>query len=238
MNKKTPVVRGSAIIVAAGASQRMGGIDKVFTPLAGKPVLAWVIEVFQSCGLIDEIVLVLARENVSRGRQMVLQSGWNKVTNVCPGGPRRQDSVREGMAHLGPCDIVAIHDGARPCLTPDLIERGIAGAAVYGAAIAAVPAPDTIKKVNADGEVVETLERNDLWVIQTPQVFKIELLKKAYENISKDVTDDAALVERLGYKVRVYMGSYQNIKITTPEDLAIAEAILLRRSQNPEFSSQ
>lgn len=223
------ILRAGAIIVAAGDSRRMAGTNKVFVPVAGKPVLSWVLETFQSCPGIAEIVMVLAGESVSRGRQLVLDNRWTKVSNVCPGGPRRQDSVREGLRHLGDCPIVAVHDGARPCVTSDVIERGIAGAAVFGAAIAAVPATDTVKRVSREGEVIETIPRNGLWLVQTPQVFLTDLLRKSYENVSGDVTDDAALVERLGHKVKVYMGSYENIKITAPEDLVIAEAIIKSR---------
>ncbi|MBI4330245.1 MAG: 2-C-methyl-D-erythritol 4-phosphate cytidylyltransferase [Chloroflexi bacterium] len=223
------MLRAGAIIVAAGDSRRMAGTNKVFVPVAGKPVLSWVLETFQSCPGIAEIVMVLAGESVSRGRQLVLDNRWTKVSNVCPGGPRRQDSVREGLRHLGDCPIVAVHDGARPCVTSDVIERGIAGAAVFGAAIAAVPATDTVKRVSREGEVIETIPRNGLWLVQTPQVFLTDLLRKSYENVSGDVTDDAALVERLGHKVKVYMGSYENIKITAPEDLVIAEAIIKSR---------
>ncbi len=229
MGDAAPLGSG-AIITAAGASQRMKGVDKVFAPLAGKPALAWVVEVFQTCSLIKEIVIVLAKEKVSRGREMAQQAGWNKVTHVCPGGPRRQDSVCEGLQHLGPCDYVVIHDGARPCLTVDLIELGLAEARATGAAIAAIPASDTVKQVDSQKEIVRTIFRNEVWLAQTPQVFKVEILKKAYQKVAEDVTDDAGLVERLGHKVRVYMGSYQNIKITTKEDLALAESILLRRS--------
>lgn len=219
----------SAIIVGGGASQRMEGIDKLFTPLAGKPALAWSVEILQSCPLVKEIVIVLAKQNVPRGKEMVSQAGWNKVTGICTGGPRRQDSVHEGLKHLGTCDYIVIHDGARPCLTIDLVEQGLAEARFTGAAIAAVPASDTIKQVNSQKEILRTVPRNEIWLAQTPQVFKAEILKKAYEILAEDVTDDASLVERLGYKVRVYTGSYQNIKITTREDLKLAETILLQR---------
>lgn len=221
--------RVAAIIVAAGSSRRMGGIDKVFAPLAGKPVISWALETFQDSSVIDEIVLVLARESVSSGKQMVLKAGWSKVSSVCPGGLRRQDSVREGLRHLAACDIVMVHDGARPCVTSDLIERGVSRASASGTAVAAVPVNDTIKRADPAGTVVETLDRSGLWAIQTPQVFKTEILQEACEKVSEDVTDDAALVERLGLPVKVYMGSYQNIKITTPEDLLLAEAILSKR---------
>ncbi len=221
--------RVAAIVVAAGSSRRMGGIDKVFAPLAGKPVISWALETFQNCPVIDEIVLVLAKESVTPGKQMVLEAGWSKVSSVCPGGVRRQDSVREGLRHVAASDIVVVHDGARPCVTPDLIVRGVTQASSLGTAVAAVPVNDTIKRADPAGTVVETLDRSGLWAIQTPQVFSADILREASEKIQDDVTDDAALVERLGHQVMIYMGSYRNIKITTPEDLLLAEAILSKR---------
>lgn len=225
-----------AIIVAAGASRRMQGVDKVFTEVGGQPLLVRVLAVFQSCSAVDEVVLVLARKNVERGRRLVRERSYSKVTAVCHGGPRRQDSVREGLRRLMNCDWILIHDGARPCVTADLIERGLLAAQQTGAAIAAVPVKDTVKIVTRRGFIQQTPERQSLWIAQTPQVFRRDLISEAYREADDKVTDDAALVERLGHKVEVYMGSYQNIKVTTPEDLAIAE-VLLRNSDKPSFDS-
>ncbi|MFC1930319.1 2-C-methyl-D-erythritol 4-phosphate cytidylyltransferase [Chloroflexota bacterium] len=213
-------------MVAGGSSSRMGGYDKLFHPLAGKTALAWVIDVFQNCPLVQLIVLVLSRENMSRGEEMIARAGWSKVYRPVPGGPRRQDSVWEGLKNLHGCDIAVIHDGARPCITADLIERGVAEALTSGAAIAAVPLTDTIKRINAENEVEHTVEREGLWVVQTPQVYKIDIIKNAFRKIKRDVTDEANLVELSGHKVKVFPGSNRNIKITSREDLAIAEAIL------------
>jgi 2-C-methyl-D-erythritol 4-phosphate cytidylyltransferase len=223
----------SALIVAAGTSTRMGGIDKVFAPLNGEPLLAKVITVFQDCNFIDEIVLVLAKKSLERGRTLVKERGWSKVVAICSGGQRRQDSVKEGLRRLVDCDWVIIHDGARPCVSTDLIERGLAAAQKTGAAIAGVPVKDTIKIVSRRGFVQETPARQCLWAAQTPQVFRYDLIAEAYRQANDEVTDDAALVEKLGHRVEVYMGSYHNIKITTPEDLAVAGVLLQNQGTQP-----
>ncbi len=126
-----------AVIVSAGTSSRMGGVDKIFADVAGQPIIARVLDVFQGCSLIDGIVVVLSKSNLERGQHLVRESGWSKVIDVCAGGARRQDSVREGLSRLKGCSWVLVHDGARPCVTPDLIERGLAAAQKTGAAIAA-----------------------------------------------------------------------------------------------------
>jgi 2-C-methyl-D-erythritol 4-phosphate cytidylyltransferase len=223
--------RVGAIIVAAGKSERMGGTDKVFASLAGKPLLAHVVEVFESCPAVDQIVVVLSDANLQEGRKLAGEEGSSKIVEVCPGGDRRQDSVAEGLARLGDCDWVVIHDGARPCVSADLIERGLSEAWETGAAIAAVPAKDTVKRVGADMLIQETPDRRSLWMAQTPQIFRRDIITKAYGDRKQDVTDDAALVESLGSSVKVYMGAYDNIKVTTPGDLALAEHILARPNQ-------
>ncbi|MCL0080495.1 2-C-methyl-D-erythritol 4-phosphate cytidylyltransferase [Dehalococcoidia bacterium] len=215
-----------AVIAAAGQGQRMSGVDKVFAELGGKPLLARVLDTFQECLVVDEIVLVLGEENLERGRGLVGSHRWPKVTAICPGGERRQDSVKNGLQRLRDCRWVVIHDGARPLVTSDLIERGLAEARESGAAVAAVPVKDTIKRVSRDGWVKETPERDSLWTVQTPQVFLFDLIFRAHQEITEDVSDDATMVERLGHRVKIYRGSYENIKVTTPEDLALAEVIL------------
>ena len=217
-----------AVIVGAGASRR-AGFDKVFAPLGGLPVLAHSLQAFAACDAVDQIVLVLAQGNLARGEQLVSQHDWPKPVRVCLGGPRRQDSVAAGLAQLQSCDWVAIHDAARPLVTPDLIARGLAEAAVVGAAIAAVPVTDTIKVVGADRIVRDTPPREALWAVQTPQVFRYDLLVAAYAAAEGEVTDDASLLERRGQPVRVYLGSRENVKITLPGDLALAEFFLERR---------
>jgi 2-C-methyl-D-erythritol 4-phosphate cytidylyltransferase len=224
MNNKPKV---GAIIVAAGGSRRMGGIDKVFAPLGGKPILARVIDTFQKCKLIAQIVVVVSRKDIEKGRQLVAGGGFDKVTDVCLGGRRRQDSVAAGLKKLKGCDWVVIHDGARPLVTVDLIKRGLEAAKETCAAAAAVPVTDTVKVVGDNEIVCETPPRQNLRAVQTPQVFHLDIITRAYQQASGDVTDDASLVEQAGYKVKLYMGSYDNIKITTPDDLSLAE--LLRR---------
>ncbi len=214
-----------AIIVAAGESKRMGGVDKVFALLGGKPLLGRVIDTFQGCSAINQIVVVLSEQNLERGRKLVAEQGWSMVADVCPGGRRRQDSVVAGLSRLSHCHWVVIHDGARPLVTMDLIERGLEAAKETGAAVAAVPVTDTIKVVGDDAIVHQTLPRRNLWSVQTPQVFRIDMITEAYRQAKDDVTDDASLVEQLGYKVKLYTGSYDNIKITTPDDMALAEIL-------------
>jgi 2-C-methyl-D-erythritol 4-phosphate cytidylyltransferase/2-C-methyl-D-erythritol 2,4-cyclodiphosphate synthase len=207
----------------------MGGVDKIFTELGGRPLLARVLDTFQKCPVVDEIVLMLGEENLERGRELVNIHPWPKVTAICPGGRRRQDSVKKGLQRLRDCRWVVIHDGARPLVAPDLIERGLSEVRESGAAVAAVPVKDTIKRVSPDGFVQETPERDALWAIQTPQVFLFDLIFRAHQEITEDVSDDATMVERLGHRVKIYKGSYENIKVTTPEDLALAEVILRRK---------
>jgi 2-C-methyl-D-erythritol 4-phosphate cytidylyltransferase len=226
MNNKQPKV--AAIIVAAGDSQRMEGIDKMFAPLGGRPVLARVIDTFQNCRRIDQIIVVMNSKNIEQCRRMVAAEAesWNKLRDICLGGKQRQDSVVEGLKRLKEGEWVVIHDGARPLVTAELIERGLEAAKETGAAVAAVPVTDTIKFVNSSEIVRQTLPRQNLRAVQTPQVFRIDVIKNTYKYTTGDVTDDAALVEKAGYKVKLYMGSYDNIKITKPDDLAVAEALL------------
>ena len=219
--------RAVAIVPAAGQGSRLGGTDKVFSSLAGRPLLAYCLEALQDSPLIDEVVLVL--RDPGKGKRLIQAEGFSKVKNICPGGPRRQDSVGEGLKHVARCDFVLIHDGARPFLTEKLIRDGIEAARETGAAGAAVPVTETIKVAGQNGLVEATPPRASLFTAQTPQVFRPDVLRRAHEKPSEDVTDDASMVERMGLRVRLYPGSYDNIKITTPEDLAVAEALLKRR---------
>jgi len=216
----------AAVIVAAGSSERMGGTDKVFSVLDGKSVLVRVIEVFQACHRIDDIVIVLNQQNLKEGKRLVAEEGWSKVKGVCEGGKRRQDSVLNGLNCLGNCDWVVIHDGARPLVTAEMIVRGLEAAKESGTAVAAVPVTDTIKLAGADDFVMGTPPRRNLWAVQTPQVFRFDIISEVHRRAEGLATDDAALVEKSGYRVKLYMGSYDNIKITTPGDLALAEILL------------
>ena len=217
--------RVGAVIVAAGESQRMGGTDKVRAPLGRKPLLPRPINTFQESPLVDQIVVVVSRKNEEWCRRLVAEEGWSKVSDVCTGGRRRQDSVAAGLGQLDECDWVVIHDGARPLVTVDLIKNGLEIAGETGAAVAAVPVSDTIKLAGDDKVVQETPVRQNLWAVQTPQVFRFDIIAEAYRQTEHEVTDDARLVEQLGYKVKLYTGSYDNIKVATPDDLAIARLL-------------
>ncbi len=212
------------IIAAAGISARLGQ-DKLFLPLGGKPVLAWSVDACQSHADINQIVIVLHKNNIDKGQRLACKRNWAKVKQICPGGERRQDSVYAGLKCLADCRWVLIHDGARPFLTAAMITDGLSAVMDTGAAAAAVPVKDTIKFCREYNIVTSTPLRTNLWSVQTPQVFRFDIIHAAFREISTDVTDDAALVEKLGSEVKLYMGSYQNIKITTPEDLSLARLI-------------
>src|SRR6266542_6476674 len=214
-----------AIIVAAGSGTRMAGDDKLFTEIAGRPLLAHAIAPFQECASIDRIVLVMAPLNLKRGRELVERYGFTKATALVKGGERRQDSVRLGLEALGECEYVAVHDGARPLVTLELIERGLHAARETGAAAPAIPIADTVKEAGPDGIVLRTVDRSRLWAVQTPQVFRYDLILRAHHEVSEDVTDDAAMVEALGERVRLFEGSRANLKVTTAGDIKLVAAL-------------
>ena len=230
-----PGERLAAVVVAAGESTRMAGVDKIFTPLLDVPVIAHSAEAIESSPLVSDWVLVLPKDRVGRGKYLARSRGWSKLTCVCAGGPRRQDSVRLGLERLSRAEgfWVAIHDGARPCIGSDLLERGVEAARETGASVAAVPAKDTVKVVSSQRIVESTPPRDTLWLVQTPQVFRYDLLLDAHRACHDTFTDDAAMVESLGHSVKVFMGSYSNLKVTTVEDLAIAK-LFLKARQRPE----
>ena len=228
-DRGTAVGAVGAIIVAAGASRRMAGVDKIFAPLSGRPVVAYSLEAIHDSPQVQSIVLVVAAHNLEKGRELVSDNGWHKVADVCLGGQRRQDSVRSGLDRLPDSDWVIVHDGARPFIDGDLIARGLSEATQTGSAVPGVPPRDTIKSADSELFVTETLSRDHLWAIQTPQVFRRRLLAEAHLRIADEATDDAAMVERTGEKVRIFVGYDHNIKLTTQEDLAAAEAILMTR---------
>jgi 2-C-methyl-D-erythritol 4-phosphate cytidylyltransferase len=204
----------------------MNGIDKVFAPLAGRPALSYVLDAFEKCESISQIVVVVSKANVARCHELIAERKRSKPIEVCAGWKRRQDSVVAGLAKLDKCDWVVIHDGARPLVTRALVECGLEAARETGAAVAAVPVTDTIKTAGDDRIVRQTPPRQNLWAVQTPQVFRVDIISKAYQKAKSEVTDDASLVEKLGYEVKLYMGAYDNIKITTAKDLLMAEALL------------
>ena len=238
MSRVGPVESGgiptaSAIVVAAGRSVRMGGADKIFDPLPGaqdRPALAFSVEVLEASPLVDAIVLVVSDVSMGLCETLARERCWRKVVGVCPGGEQRRDSVAAGLSRLPDGDWVVVHDGARPFLTADMIARGLCAARETGAAAAAVAVTDTIKRVDADGFSAETLDRERLRSVQTPQVFRRELLAEAHARADGLFTDDAAMVERIGGRVRLFEGARDNIKLTTPEDYAAAGAILAQRA--------
>lgn len=214
----------SVLIPAAGRGERFGRPqNKVFTPVAGKPILAHTIAAFEGCDAVGEIILIVGEREIEAAGEIVGRFGFVKVRHIVAGGAQRQDSVRNGLEKAA-YDVIAIHDAARPMVTCDIIERSIEAALESGACIAAVPVIDTIKSA-ADGVVSGTVDRSNLWSVQTPQTFRAEVIREAYEKAYADgyyATDDAALVERMGHPVAIVQGSYDNIKITTPSDLELA----------------
>ncbi len=221
-----------AVVVAAGLGSRFGG-EKLFLPLSGLPVLGWSLEALDRAPSVDGVVVVLSPENERRGRSMIRRLGCRKVIATCTGGARRQDSVLNGLNAASDARWVLIHDAARPFISVDLIDRGIGVANDIGAAVAAVPVKDTVKMVEKANLIERTPNRSLLWAAQTPQFFQRDQLIEAYRlNGDRDVTDDAEVIERAGLPVAVYLGSYENVKITTPDDLLLARAIA-RQRRNP-----
>lgn len=223
-----------AIITAAGKGARMGSkIHKPYLILANRPILAHTIAPFEQSRLITSIIIVTGKglEDFCL-KDIITKYKFKKVYKIVCGGKERQDSVMSGIMAAGDgWDVVAVHDAVRPFVTIEMIESTVAAAKKKGAATLAVPVKDTIKQV-ASGFVKKTLQREKLWAIQTPQAFRFDILKKAHERALKQGfigTDDSILVERLGRKVAVVKGSYDNIKITTPEDLMVGEGILRNR---------
>jgi 2-C-methyl-D-erythritol 4-phosphate cytidylyltransferase len=218
-----------AIVVAAGSGSRFGG-EKLFSPLAGRPVLGWSLDAFERAPSVDWVVVVLREDNLRRGQALIRRLGYQKVAATCVGGARRQDSVMCGLRHAPTARWVAVQDGARPFITVDLIERGAAVAHQIGAAVAAVPVKDTLKLVASSHLIERSPRRANLWAAQTPQIFqRDQLIAAAQSNAGADATDDAELLERAGMPVGVYLGSYENLKITTPDDLILARLMARQR---------
>lgn len=221
-----------AIIVSAGASTRMAGVNKTLAEVGGVPVIARTVDVFEKCDAIGSIVVVVSNQSLPTVAEIARERQWKKVLHVRIGGMRRQDSVRIGLKALPEhCKWIVVHDGARPLLTEKMLRDGLLTAEAVGAATAAIPTVDTIKVVSDDGLVVETLDRRKLAAIQTPQVFRRDLLQKAHDEVPQDVTDDASMIETLGERVEVFLGDRTNIKVTTPEDLVVVEALLAARER-------
>ena len=224
----------SAIIVAAGSSQRMG-FDKLFAIIAGEPVLAHSMRAFDRATSVSEIIVVAREERHDEIRKVSADAGLKKIRAIVPGGDRRQDSVRAGLSrmHRG-AEYVAIHDAARPLITPEQIERAFEQCRIQGAAALAQPVSDTLKRADANLLVVGSVDRHELYAMQTPQIFGRKLIESAYcavynENIS--VTDEVSAVERLGNKIALVLNNDFNFKITYPRDLSIAEFVLRERAK-------
>ena len=219
--------RCSALVVAAGNSTRMGGVNKLLQPLSGVPVLARTLTALQLAGGVDEIVVAAREEDILEISRLCRDYGITKCRKVVRGGESRVHSVLLAALEASPeMELLAVHDGARPLATPALIDRVISAAARCSAAVPAVAVKDTVKTFGKDGAVEETLDRDCLRAVQTPQVFEASLLKAALQSaLEEPTTDDASAVERLGKVVFLVEGEEENLKITTPLDLVIAEAI-------------
>lgn len=223
-----------AIIPAGGSGRRMGsGIPKQYLLLGGIPVLVHTLRVFQSSPVVDEIFLVVPESDIPEVRNAIVgRYNLFKVSLIVAGGAERQDSVRNALAHLREeHGIVLVHDGVRSFVSGELIQRIVAAAEADGAVAVGVQVKDSVKEVNSAGWVIKTVTREGLWLTQTPQAFRKPLILAAYERAAADGfygTDDASLVERMGVPVRMIPGDYDNIKVTTPEDLTLGEAIIRR----------
>lgn len=221
----------TAIIVAAGKSERMGtGTDKAFLSLGNRPVVAWSLIAFERCPDIDRIVLVVRKEQQVAAKAVARMFGIAKLIAIVPGGNKRQESVQAGLAA---CDVdtrfVVVHDGARPCVTPDVISEVVKLAKRVGAATVGRRMTDTVKRVEKGTAVSGTEDREKLWAVQTPQAFNFRTLTNAYKNLGKnEITDDCQAVELAGETVRIYENRAPNFKITTVEDLQIASALLAK----------
>ena len=219
----------AAIVLAAGESRRMDGVDKLFAPVGGTPVLLRSLRTFARSEAVDSVVVAAARGGIGRVRQLAREVAVGvdsrKPIIVVEGGARRQDSVAAALAEIRGAEIVLVHDGARPFVSGRVISDAVRNAAEYGAAVPAIPVKDTIKLAAADMTVADTPPRSRLWAAQTPQAFRADILREAHRRVSADATDDAAMVEALGIPVNLFAGDPRNIKITAPEDLAVADAI-------------
>jgi 2-C-methyl-D-erythritol 4-phosphate cytidylyltransferase len=225
--------RNTAIVLAAGQGKRMHSkVQKQFLEIQGYPVLYYSLRCFQESPLIQDIILVTGEESISYCKEEIVQKyGFTKVSAVIPGGKERYDSVYAGLCECRDCEYVLIHDGARPFVTEEILKRGLQKVKETGACVIGMPSKDTVKLSDEEGYVKETPNRKCVWTIQTPQIFSYSLIREAHDSIrQKDmskITDDAMVAEHeTGVKIRFSEGSYRNIKITTPEDLVVAEAFL------------
>lgn len=226
----------TAIIVAAGSSQRMG-FDKLFADLAGRPVVAWSVAAFQACAEVDAILLVTRPDRADEFRALADREGWTKLRGILPGGAQRHHSVWHGLQAIpdpaAGSGFVAVHDGARPLVTPDMISRCLALARQEGAACCAAPVSDTLKRADAERRIVGGVDRTGLWGMQTPQIFALPTLLRAYREIIDAnllVTDETSALERIGQPVALLNSGDFNLKVTYPQDLELARHLLAMRA--------
>ena len=220
-------MKNFAVILASGNAVRMSGIDKMIGLVAGKRLVSFSIEAFLNFKTFDQIYVTVNDSNEAVIKEIV--RGYSSIDNdivVIPGGIRRQDSVKNALDMILDANIVAVHDGARPLLTEKIILEGLELAIKYDSAIPVVPIEDTIKEITPDFEITRTLERSKIYRSQTPQFFNFEMLYRAHKKIVEDMTDDAAMVEKVGHPLKAYLGDRKNLKITVPEDILVAEAYL------------
>ena len=225
--------KGIAVVLAAGQGKRMGGtIQKQYMDLCGKPVLYYTLKAFEESEVIAQVILVSGKEEKDQVRESIVDFyGFQKVTQITEGGKERYDSVYAGLLACEDTDYVLIHDGARPFITEEILRRGMEGVKETGACVIGMPSKDTVKLSDAAGFVSETPDRKTVWTIQTPQIFSYNLIKSVHDSIRRkdmsQITDDAMVVEQeSGTRIRLVEGSYMNLKITTPEDLNVAEIFL------------
>lgn len=223
------VVTVGVVVAAAGQGKRMRkGFNKQFIQLGDRPILMHTLQAFEHMSSVEQIVVVTSAGDIAKCEALCRSYNVRKVTDVVAGGKTRQDSVRIGLNKVR-TDWVLVHDGARPFVSEEMVNELLESAQKHGAAVLGVPVKDTIKKVNVDGIIEETPERKSMWAVQTPQAFRLSELKRAHARAREEelaATDDAMLMEHLGFDVRIVRGDYYNIKITTPEDLWFAESIL------------
>lgn len=223
-------MKNIAVILAGGKGKRMGAdISKQFLTVNGKPIICYTIEAFQKSELIDEIIVVLPKDEIDYFNKEILGKYNLNISQIVEGGKERQDSVYNALQSIKNCNIVLIHDGARPLVSKEIIEKGISYAKLYSAAAPGVMPKDTIKVINSERISKETLIRSNLVAVQTPQCFKYSLIKECHNKIKEnniEVTDDTMVVEAYGNEVYIYEGAYENIKVTTKEDLILVKALL------------
>jgi 2-C-methyl-D-erythritol 4-phosphate cytidylyltransferase len=233
MGEKMKKVKCIAIVLAGGKGKRMeSDIPKQYIELNGKPILYYALNEFENCSIIDEIILVTGKDDITYCKENIVDKySFNKVTNIIEGGKERYHSVNNGLLAIDDCDYVFIHDGARPMIQNSTIMKAYECVKEFKACVVAVQTKDTIKIADEEGFISVTPNREKLWNIQTPQVFEWGIIKKAYdilmESDCNNITDDAMVVENmLNFKVKLVQGTYENIKVTTPSDLVIASAFL------------